>query len=464
MRSFIRNKTAPFFDAVSKGRTLDLAFILFLVLFLLDNVVNFFFDIPVFVAGTPFLMCLFAPFVFKNFRKDAVFLTGLAILFLLVIINSLKDTFHLRNISDFIFLALFVISFFTFSKARESLKSPLVYVFVFASLLLFLGPALVDLTADALGPKGFLESYKTENFFDQGDSSGGRLSDYDLTEKKEREHSEFNEVFTTKYFDFEYSKEEEVRVYQKGFFRISHVASYFFGFSALFFAFLARRRKRTFFFIPAVLLLFLSLYTGSRSFLAVLTVAVLIYLVQKRYVKYVIAFLLAGITLFVLRHEVLALLDETFLYQHFSWLVTLAENFGRLSRIMIWYTWYLSISDFQWYELIIGKAFFSGIEFNKQMLGLPIWFHSDYLSLFYTYGILGLSFYIYFLRTIYKKFAVQIKGNFFIQVFFTSSVLIAFVNGFYYYFPVFLMYIFLLMIKLYEAGPVQNKCAAGLPE
>ena len=84
---------------------------------------------------------------------------------------------------------------------------------------------------------------------------------------------------------------------------------------------------------------------------------------------------------------------------------------------------------------------------NAKNLDTKVWFHNDFLNIFYTYGIWCTMLYIWFFVKIYRDNKSYIKQNIFIFIFYSSMVITAIMNGFYYYFPVFLLYLFFLMIK-----------------
>jgi hypothetical protein len=295
--------------------------------------------------------------------------------------------------------------------------------------------------------------------------------DYDSLQKDEDEQVEgeidpfyapnpfkVEESFLENYLSFNYESAENHRTYLKGFFRIPHVASYFFGFSAIFLAFLAFTKRKYLYLIPVVLLLVLSLYTGVRSFMLALVISVFLYLLQRKYLPYLFLSLIIGFAIIIFRHQIAEILHGTFLQQHFSLVLTLFDNFGRFSRIMLWYSWFMAVSDFHWYEFLIGKSYFSGLMINEKLFGQPIWFHSDMLNMFYCYGLVGLSIYVGFIIRIYKDCKQYIHSNIFVFLFFSSSVVISLINGFYYYFTVFLMYLFILMVayKEKESEPITH--------
>ena len=91
---------------------------------------------------------------------------------------------------------------------------------------------------------------------------------------------------------------------------------------------------------------------------------------------------------------------------------------------------------------------------NQKNVSNSIWFHNDFLSIFYSYGILPLIIYINLFVNIYKKHKKIIRSNIFIFLTFSGFWLSAFFNGFYYYYTVILLYLFYTMI--YESNEVSD--------
>ncbi len=143
----------------------------------------------------------------------------------------------------------------------------------------------------------------------------------------------------------------------------------------------------------------------------------------------------------------LQLTKDTVYYQYFSFFKTSTANITRLSRYRLAYSWWIEIREFGFLDFVIGKSYMNSMVANTKNLGLDVWFHNDFLSISYTYGILGILLYIWFFVKIYRDNKSLIKQNIFIFVFYFSMIFTAILNGYYYYFPVFLLYIFFLMIK-----------------
>jgi hypothetical protein len=464
---------------IARPELINYIFIGFLSLFLVDNIFNSTVrHMPIFVAGAIFLSLFFLAYLIKDYKKHMWLLTGITLMFLIMIVNSFKDGFHVQNFSDWFFFVMYVLSYLAYFSVKQDLKYYNVHIFIVSTILLFIIPLSLGMFG-VINPKMVGYSFKPEvlsevssdikivnkSYFAESSVSFNEINEISAINEEDEENIKKDQVeeiekdplyvpnpfrveesFLDNYLSFSHDSDENHRTFLKGFFRIPHVASYFFGFSAIFLAFLAFKKQKYLFLIPVILLLVLSLYTGVRSFMLALIISVFIYLMQKKYLSYFLIAAILGLFVILFRNQIADILEGTFLQQHFSIVTTLFDNFGRFSRVMIWYSWFMAVSDFHWYEFLIGKSYLSGLVFNENLFGQQMWFHSDILNMFYCYGIIGISVYLSFLIRIFKDCKQYIQGNIFIFLFFSTSVVISFINGFYYYFTVFLMYMFILMV------------------
>ncbi len=440
---------------------INLIFWGYLLLFLADNIVNQFVHWPVFVSGGMLLSIALVPVAWPFLKKHPWIWMGLILLFLIMVINSFRFGFHEKNMADLFFLYLFVLGYGAYHSARNQLRYRHAAAFMVMALLMLAGPLVVSLAM----PAG--EKQPEANIVSLAMPAGEKQPEANI-ERVEIAFMPANnnpnpgaqqdppdtgpgfmlsDDFLEEYRDFEYTQKETDRVYRPGVYRIPHVAAYFLGFSAVFLAFIAVDRKQYLWFLPAVFLLLLSSYTGCRACITALAMATLLYWMHKRRWPYVLAAAGALAFIIVFRHEILNILSGTFLHQQFALVVTLTDNIWRLSRLMIWAAWFWEVSGFAWYELIIGRSYVSGLTANAGYFGQPLWYHNDFLNMFYTYGIVGLAFYTGFFARMYMDFKQQIRSSFFVFVFFNAVILLAVLNGFYYFFPVFLFYLYFLMLK-----------------
>lgn len=151
--------------------------------------------------------------------------------------------------------------------------------------------------------------------------------------------------------------------------------------------------------------------------------------------------------LIIFRYEIIRITDNTFTQQYFTFFVTAVDNLPRLSRVILWNSWLKEMHEFGILDLLIGKTFFGSIQANLKNAYIAEWFHNDYFSIVYSYGIVCLSLYVAFYMKIYRDNRVFIQNNFIVFAIFASMPVMAFLNGFYYYFPMFSLYIYFLIIQ-----------------
>jgi hypothetical protein len=170
-------------------------------------------------------------------------------------------------------------------------------------------------------------------------------------------------------------------------------------------------------------------------------------LLRKKYIFYLVLLIVALLMLVITNDFILQLTKGSIFYQYFTFVQTSTENFTRLSRFRLWYSWWIEVREFGFWDFMTGKSYTSALIANARNLDYKVWFHNDFLNIFYTYGIWCTILYIWFFIKIYRDNKSCIKQNIFIFIFYISMVITALINGFYYYFPVFLLYLFFSMIK-----------------
>ena len=373
-------------------------FLAFLLLFLADSVVNYYVDLPLFVAGGLILLPLMIVFSKLEVKNFLTMLFIIIVFIITAVTNSILYVYNEKNISDALFICLFVTSYYFYLGRYEEIRSLPVIIFAIASLLLFI-----------------------PTFF--GINAGGSTLD-------------------TGSHDIEFQRE-----YNQGFYRIAHIASYFFGFFTIFFLFKYSISKKLSQIIFALIFFAACLYTGARTFLLAGLLAVAFYYMKNLKLRYIIAIAVFIIIIFVIRPYILEITRKTVLYQYFTIFETTVENPKRLSRFMIWRSWWGEMKYFSLRDFITGRAYYNAHLTNWRKLNYDVWFHNDYFNIVYSYGLICLALYLYFIVQIFLQFKEKIMNNLFIWTFFFSMVIAAFLNGLYYYFPVFLIYIFFYMMK-----------------
>lgn len=383
----------------------SLIFLLFVFAFVLDSVINYFFNIPVFVIALIFLFCLFLVPGFFTVKKYSSFLIIVLTFSISFIVSVLRSGFYKESLSDFLFIMSFFGAFYFYAytttpNVLASSKKLLSY-FMGISLLLFL--------ATYIG-------------FDQ---------------------NVWGNTMDIKSKDIEFN-----RSYRQGFFRKSHIASYFFTFILLYFLNKYKNNRASWlvYFITVVPLVTIILLTGSRTPIIIIAIGLLIYFFKVKFLKFLIPLTAVGVLLIVYIDRVLVIFNNTIFYQYLTIIKTTLSNFSRLSRVIIWSSWWKEIKTFNSVDFLFGRGFNASTEANLINTKYSIWFHNDFLSIFYSYGVLPFLLYILLFISIYKRHKAVIKGNIFIFLTFSSLWLAAFFNGFYYYYPILLLYLFYAMI------------------
>jgi len=401
------------FHLKNENRLVNWYFLYFLVVFSLDRMINFFQLTPFFVvAGLLVFPLLFLSAQITNRERNQLYVLVCSFAFIGVL-NSIFQSFHVKNISDLLFISLFFTMYYYYKNQTESLNYKYADLFFLVSLIL-IGFTFFSVDADYRA----LEPFR------------------DITVRAMRRRNDHATYI-----------EELFRVYHNGLFRLPHVASYFFGFLFIYYAYRYQKSLRLKNLVIMIVSLILCFYTGARAIVVVIGFSAFLYALKK---NSVITLQLAVIFLLLLvmfRENLMALTEGTVFYQFFSLIQTSVENITHFSRLKIWYSWWIEVSNFGIWDYLIGKSFINAFVANGRNLGYAIWFHNDFLNIFFTYGIGGFVLYTWFFIKIYRDNKAYIKNNIFVFMFYFSMLISAFVNGFYFYFPVFLLYLFFLMIK-----------------
>lgn len=388
----------------------SIVFLLYIVVFALDSVLNYFFNVPLFVLSLIFFFILLIIPGFFSIKKYEFFLIVVLCFSISFIFNTIRSGFYKESLSDFLFIISFFGSFCLFSNIKEfKPNKKLIRFFLVVSLILFLSTFI-----------GF-----DQNIW--GNTMGLKTN------------------------DIEYS-----RSYRQGFFRKAHIASYFFTFILLYLVdqFKSLGVSKITYVVTILPLIVIILLTGSRTPIVVMLLGLCLYYFKAKFLKYLIALGSLGILLIVYIDKVLVLFSDTIMYQYLTIVKTIFSNFGRLSRVIIWSSWWTEIKTFTLIDFIFGRGFNASKAANLKNISNAIWFHNDFLSISYSYGVLPLILYVILFVNIFKKHKEIIKSNIFIYLTFSGFWLSAFFNGFYYYFTILLLYLFYSMI--YEKNEVGN--------
>ncbi len=395
----------------------NLVFLVSLAFFLSDSIINYFVHIPVFVAYLMLLLPLLWLELWLNGRKNTLLVVFVLLFVFPFIINSFLYPFHRTNISDLVFILTLPTSYFYYKKHFSELKITRVHVFLTVVVLMF-SFTFLD-----------LNSVKVKR-------SAEIKRDYPITGAR-----------TVKEPKSELNYLESFRQYRRGLFRIPHIGAYFLGFLTLFYGFVYQRKRNLLYALIAFGMVVLMIYSGVRAFIGAALLALIIAFIRKKSLIYLSGIAVAVLLLLLFRVEIYLLTANTILRPFTATLITLVDNFEKISRFLIWRSWWVEFSQFELYQLLIGKSYFSSILANLANLHLGDWFHNDFLSIIYAYGIPAFGVYCFLFVRIYLDYAQQINGNFIIGVFFWCMPILAMLNGLYYYFPIVFMFVFLAMIS-----------------
>jgi hypothetical protein len=409
-------------------------FLYYLVLFAADNIANYVATVPLFVGGSLLAMPVMLRILWKRSAMPLWIWAGMGWLICATLLNSLRGTFDVKNISDLLFVLLFVQAYFLYKSESRTLSFGQIRLFAVVSLLLYVLP-LADVfrpTEAALPPQKPAEA-----------------------PAKAAVDTAFaiSEAFLERYLPLHEGHQREERQYLKGFFRIPHIAAYFFGFLSIFWAFIAKKNRSKLDIAAALALFALTVSTGVRAVPVALLLGVMFLFLHRKYLGYLAGLAVATLALWIGRNTVFDVLNGTLFEQHIQLLITAADHFSHLSRLMIWYSWWIGMSSFQWFEWIIGRSYASGLLLNEQHFGQPIWFHNDPLNMLYTYGLPGLAFYIGFMVFMYRNHRHAIRQNGAVFLYFVSMVILSIANGLYYYFPILLLYPFIYFERHIASDP-----------
>ena len=388
-------------------------FLYFLLMYTLDLIFNFFQLVPFFVATSLVIFpLLFISTQILNSERNQLYILIFSFAFI-SLLNSVFQSFHVKNISDLLFISLFITIYYYYKNQINNLNNKYANLLFLISLILF-GFTFFGIDAD----------YKASEPF------------RDLVVKAMKNRDD-NATYVEEYF----------RIYHHGLFRLPHIASYFFGFLFIYYAYRFQKSLRYESLIILIISLLLCFYTGARAIIVVIGISVFLYALKKNTILNMQLGIIFLFLLIIFRENLMVISENTVFYQFFSLIQTSIENFTHFSRLKIWGSWWIEVSNFGFFDYLIGKSFINVFVANGRNIGCTIWFHNDFLNIFYTYGILGFVLYTWFFIKIYRDNKLYIKNNIFIFMFYFSMIISAFINGFYFYFPVFLLYLFFLMIK-----------------
>lgn len=403
----------------AKALSIQIVPLAMLLIFFIDSIINAIIPLPIGASGAT-LVSIFLIFSFLSiFNKLSIvdstcLCTSIAILLLPCVKFFIYQDLVLSDFSDAAFLALFIMTPMTLSYAYAAISHSKFKTYsacyVAAGLILIL-----------------------PSFFSFEASSQSMTSTLQETSS-----------------DLEY-----LRGYHQGLFRLPHIASYFFLFSFIFFCIrYYQGTQKGISLILAGASCIILVYTGSRAGIFALATALIVTgALSKSNRTWTALGLLATGIIAINFYKIASLLEGSFLYQYFTLFITASENFSRLSRVIIWSSWLDSISQFGALDALFGRPFSYSFKENLYRIGSNIWFHNDWLSAIYSYGIFGLAGMSAAFASLWTCLNSMTNRNLSIVIF-TACLFLSMVNGLYYYYPMLLISI---IICAHRDTTIQNR-------
>lgn len=364
------------------------------IFFILDNIVNSFFKAPIFVLVIPFLILL-GSLNIRNKKNLTLVIFLVLIGMISYYLNFFRFGFSIDSSSDFLFIILALV---TFAAANENSTSEKCLDNSFWLLLILFLPAFLGFNGRTFGDADVFESGST---------------------------------------DIEY-----FRVYNQGFYRFPHTAAYVLALGAIWWSIKYQFYRKNKYIIFSIIFISACLYTGSRTPIFAFFMGVLFNFFRPKIINifYILISILTLLFFFYNLHSILEFFNGTIFYQYLSIFITIQENYERLSRYMIWSSWWEAIKGFSVIDYLVGHSYGESLKFNEIKLDRSIWFHNDYLSFFYSYGLLFFILYICLNFNFFKKFFKE-NSSFLIRCLVFFIIMSAFFNGFYKYMPMLFLFV-----------------------
>ncbi len=115
--------------------------------------------------------------------------------------------------------------------------------------------------------------------------------------------------------------------------------------------------------------------------------------------------------------------------------------------------WFLGINEifsqnFFSSEMLVGRGATSSFDFLEHFVGLRVWFHNDWIEILFSFGILGLLIYVFFLYNFVKK-----THSMFLLCF---GIIAASVNGFIFYDTLFILLLSAAIVSFQKKSVVNE--------
>lgn len=377
------------------------SFILYitLIVFFLDSLINYFISFPVQILLLP----LFVMYMLISYKSVYTYCLLLCV-FLLVIFGS-RYTFTSYDVGYFIYLAFLIVSF-VYLKGCVGKGS--IYGNLFVVRFLFITSSI------------FFWSYLLG--FDN------QVHDVDMSA--------------------EGANIEYYRQYHSGLFRAPHFPSYIFYFLSLVVIYFKRDFPKFEWCFMLLFCIISVLVSGTRTPIYAFLLASLFVLITRNY-KYFLSACLMVFVFILLYYNIDFFLNEakgTVFYQYLSFVHTIKYEPERLSRFQLFSAFYQGLDSFNIVDFILGKSFSYQYDIVNRYLGQKLWFHNDFLSLFYSYGVMFSLWLIYYVCRYYINHVHPIN-NYILSVYFLSLVFFSIFNGIIYHPTYLIFYLFFMMVS-----------------
>ena len=121
---------------IYESKITSVLFLLFIVSFAIDRIINYFFHFPFFVIISIIIFPILVIATKKESNNQQFFILIISFA-LITILNSIIYIFNVRNISDLLFILLFITTYFYYKENLNSLKITNIFIFFAVSVFLF---------------------------------------------------------------------------------------------------------------------------------------------------------------------------------------------------------------------------------------------------------------------------------------------------------------------------------------
>lgn len=381
-----------------------------MIIFVSDSVINYYIKIPVFVSFSIIFIPLSLLIIkLKPNKETNLYVLFVGLLLISTVVNVFRFSFSLKNISDLIFILIFATTIVLYNNNIFHIKSKYINWFSVVCLIMF-----------------YITFLGVDN-------------------------TRWGNTLSSGSHDIEY-----LRAYKQGLFRIAHIAAYFFTFLGFYYLYLYYKFKKIKHFTLLCIMFLTVVMVGSRAPIFAVLLGFGLANLRLKYIKYVMLIIFMIILIILNIDIILELTKGTIIFQYFSIFKTFISNFGRLSRVLIWTSFFEELAKFNFFDYIFGRGTDNAMLINEAKGLGKIWFHNDFLNIFYSFGMISFALYTLFYFNIYRVNKLCMNNTIIRTLFFTT-ILLAFFNGFYLYYVMFPLYIFYRILSMEKENKVTLK-------